>query len=840
MNLPRPMEAFSDLPGMALFSAVFHQSPLANSLTRMADGFLVDVNESWLSLTGYSRDEVIGKSTLGLGLWGDPSKRQAALAPLQQSGAPLRLEAAMTTKAGDHRLVEFNASQYVLDGQPYLLAQIRDITGQQESANAVKNRLDFIEKITSRVPGVVYQFRMRADRTSHFPFATGAMRDLFGLNPTEVTEDATPAFMKVHPDDLLATQRDVVESAINLTPWRSEFRVSLPDGEQRWLFGDSLPERQDDGSVIWYGYISDITARKNEQSALYESEMRFRSLTELSSDWYWEQDENFRFTRIDGSIFRDGGLPSESVLGKTRWGANSYGLTEDQWAEHRRALEAHETFHNFELRHIDAKGRVLWASISGLPIFDSRGVFKGYRGIGRDISEQKHNEDEGQRLAFYDTLTGLPNRRLLLNRLAQALVTSARSHQQGALLFIDLDNFKDLNDTLGHDVGDLLLEKVANRLVTCIRQGDTVARFGGDEFVVMLENLSADLQGAVAQVTVVGEKILAAMNMPFELTGKLHYSTPSVGIAMFSGQTQGVDELLKRADLAMYQAKSAGRNTFRFFDPDMQAAVALRSALEVDLRQGLERDELRLFYQPVVDETGHIQGVEALVRWQHPVRGMVSPADFIPVAEQTGLILPLGQWVLRVACEQLVSWSHSAQTFDLTMAVNISARQFRQPEFVAQTLAVLEQTGASAHLLKLELTESLLLNDVQDAIKKMDELRAVGVRFSLDDFGTGYSSLSYLKRLPLDQLKIDQSFVRDILTDPNDAAIAKTVVALAHSLGLSVVAEGVETEGQRDFLVTHGCHAFQGYLFGRPVPVEQLNLESVQFGFAMTQPTTFQ
>ena len=831
------MEDFQDLPGMALFSAVFHQSPLANSLTRVSDGLLVDANDAWLSLTGYEREEVIGKSTLALGLWGDPAKRQDALASLKQTGAPVSVEAPMTTKGGGQRLVAFTASQFEVNGEPHLLAQIRDITGQQDPANALQYRLDFIEKITGRVPGVVYQFRMRADRTSHFPFATGALRNLFGLSPGDVVEDATPAFMKVHPDDLPQTQWDVIESAKNLTPWRSEFRVNLPNGEQRWLYGDSLPERQEDGSVIWHGYISDITARKKEQSALHESEMRFRSLTELSSDWYWEQDEQFRFTRIDGSVFEGEPVPTSSFLGKTRWETGGYGLSEAQWAEHRRVLESHQTFRNFEMQHVSG-GKTFWAAISGMPIFDDRGTFRGYRGIGRDISEQKHNEDESQRLAFYDTLTGLPNRRLLLNRLAQALVASARSHEQGALLFIDLDNFKDLNDTLGHDVGDQLLEKVSNRLVTCIRQGDTVARFGGDEFVVMLETLSADVQGAVAQVTVVAEKILSMMNKPFELAGKLHYSTPSVGIALFSGQSHGVDELLKRADLAMYQAKSAGRNTFRFFDPEMQAAVALRSALEVDLRHGLERDELRLYYQPVVDETGHVKGVEALVRWKHPQRGMVSPADFIPVAEQTGLILPLGQWVLRMACEQLVTWSLNAQTYELTMAVNISARQFRQPEFVAQTLAILTQTGASPHLLKLELTESLLLTDVQDAIKKMDELRAVGVSFSLDDFGTGYSSLSYLKRLPLDQLKIDQSFVRDILTDPNDAAIAKTIVALAHSLGLAVVAEGVENEGQRDFLVTHGCHSFQGYLFGRPAPVEELNLESIHFGFAMTQPTT--
>ena len=838
MNLPKlsePPDTPENQPGMALFTAVFHQNPLAASLTKVHDGRLVDVNHAWLTLTGFTRDEVIGKTTLELGIWGDGAKRKSGLAPLVATGQPISFETTLVTKGGGPRQVAFDASQFVINGQPHLLAYIRDVTGVQDSSQALKERLSFIEKITSRVPGLVYQFRLRADGTSHFPFASGAMPDLFGLKSSEVVTDASAAFMKVHPADLPVVRKAVTDSATNLTPWRSDFRVVGPDGKWLWLRGDSLPERQPDGSVIWHGFMSDITQRKVEQAALTESETRFRNLTSLSSDWYWEQDDHFRFVRIDGRAFDGEARPVDALIGKTRWDDGSYGLSDEQWEEHRRALVAHETFRNLEMQHVSG-GQVFWASISGMPIFDAAGAFKGYRGIGHDISEQKHSEDEGQRLAFYDTLTGLPNRRLLLNRLSQGLVASARNLQRGALLFIDLDNFKDLNDTLGHDVGDQLLEKVANRLVTCIRQGDTVARFGGDEFVVMLEGLSTEVHEAVAQVTVVGEKILSSMNLAFPLVGKLHYSTPSIGIALFSGQNQTVDELLKRADLAMYQAKGAGRNTYRFFDPEMQAAVALRAALEVDLRHGLEREELLLYYQPVVNQRGQVTGVEALVRWRHPVRGMVSPADFIPVAEQTGLILPLGQWVLKTACAQLLTWSLSTQTDELTMAVNISAREFRQPEFVAHTLNVVNRSGANPQLLKLELTESLLFTDVHDVIGKMDALRAAGVTFSLDDFGTGYSSLSYLKRLPLDQLKIDQSFVRDVLTDPNDAAIAKTIVALAQSLGLSVVAEGVETEGQRDFLIDHGCQSFQGYLFGRPVPIDQLNLEYVAGGFSMTLP----
>jgi len=340
----------------------------------------------------------------------------------------------------------------------------------------------------------------------------------------------------------------------------------------------------------------------------------------------------------------------------------------------------------------------------------------------------------------------------------------------------------------------------------------------------MLQGLDRDAAIATAQVQHVGRKIMSRLNQAYQLGALEHHSTPSIGVTLFENHHQSLDELLKQADLAMYESKSAGRNTLRFFDPAMQALVAQRTALETELRYGLQRHELVLFYQPVVDENAFVVGVEALVRWQHPQRGMVSPAEFIPVAEQTGLILPLGHWVLEVACAQLVRWSLESATEELTIAVNVSARQFRHTEFVPQVLALLRKTGVKPHLLKLELTESLLLTDPQEAVLKMAELRDVGVRFSLDDFGTGYSSLSYLKLLPLQQLKIDQSFVRDVLTDPNDAAIARTVLALGQSLGFSVVAEGVETAGQREFLLSNGCTLFQGYLFGRPVPIEELRL----------------
>ncbi|MGS0754401.1 putative bifunctional diguanylate cyclase/phosphodiesterase [Roseateles sp. GG27B] len=436
-------------------------------------------------------------------------------------------------------------------------------------------------------------------------------------------------------------------------------------------------------------------------------------------------------------------------------------------------------------------------------------------GLLRDLSQNREDENEIRRLAFYDALTGLPNRRLLTDRLEQAMLTSLRTGQHGAVMFLDLDHFKQLNDSLGHAVGDELLLQVAQRLQQCVREGDSVARLGGDEFVVLLEDLSLQANEAATQAELTAKKILDALSLPYTLLGHQFAGTPSIGIMMFMQDHESIENLLNKADVAMYQAKSAGRNTARFFDPAMQAvATAHRAGTGPPPRFGRAAV---LFALPDSSRcSGCLHRRRSVVRWQHERRGLVSPAQFIPLAEETGLILPLGQWVLETACAQMVLWAENPATTAWTMAVNISSHQFAQPDFVASVACALRKTGANPHLLKLELTESMLVGDVEDVIGKMRALKAHGVGFSLDDFGTGYSSLSHLKRLPLDQLKIDQSFVRDIMSDANDAVIARTIVALGHSLGLKVIAEGVETAEQRSFLASVGCDAFQGYFFGRP------------------------
>ena len=485
---------------------------------------------------------------------------------------------------------------------------------------------------------------------------------------------------------------------------------------------------------------------------------------------------------------------------------------------------------------VRADDEVHWrADGSSFPVeYWSRPMYRDGQLIGTvvafiDISERKQTEEQIRNLAYFDPLTRLPNRRLLMDRLGQALTASNRTEEFGAILILDLDNFKILNDTQGHDVGDQLLIEVAQRLLSNARQGDTVSRLGGDEFVVIVEHLGTDLTAAINKAEVIAEKIHRELNQPYSLSHNMpaHHSTPSIGLTLFRGQELSVDVLLKQADLALYQSKGAGRNTIRFFNPEMQAAIDSRSAMESAMRNGLQQNEFQLFYQPQVDQDGKIIGVEALSRWfpdsQLTInQSQVMPAQFIPLAEDTGLIIPLGLWVMQTACAQLSVWAKNPGTRDLQIAINVSARQFHQPDFIDQIRDSLNHSGANPALLKLELTESVILENIDEIIGRMQKIKALGVAFSLDDFGTGFSSLSYLKLLPLDQVKIDQSFIRDVTSDSNDAAIVRAIIAMCQSLGMQVIAEGVETQAQLDFLKDSGCSRYQGYLFGRPMPIEEL------------------
>ncbi|MDD2700720.1 MAG: EAL domain-containing protein [Sideroxydans sp.] len=522
---------------------------------------------------------------------------------------------------------------------------------------------------------------------------------------------------------------------------------------------------------------------------------------------------NQAFTDLTGYVADDVIGKRPSVLKSDR---QSGVFFERMWA----SLQRERSWQG-EIWNRRKNGEIFPAWLSITAVVDKEGNVTNYVGAYVDFTERKKAENEIHHLAFYDPLSQLPNRRLLLDRLRQGIAAGARNHTGGALMFIDLDNFKTLNDTKGHAIGDMLLIEVSRRLQACVREGDTVSRFGGDEFVLLLEGLSEDSAHAAVQARAVGEKVLHSLSEPYQLEGSEFHSSSSMGITLLINYKDSMDELLKQADTAMYEAKKSGRNALRFFDPAMQQELELRAQTEVGLREALRLHEFELYYQSQVDQLGRVVGAEVLLRWIHPERGLIPPLQFIPLAEENGLILPIGRWVLETACRQISVWAQDEQTRDLQLAVNVSARQFRQANFVQEMHEILEYTAIDPSRLKLELTESILLDDIGDSIAKMHSLKALGISFAMDDFGTGYSSLAYLTQLPLDQLKIDQSFVQHIGSKSSDAAIIQTIIGMANNLGMEVIAEGVETQEQRDFLEWNGCTLYQGYLFGKPLPLAE-------------------
>lgn len=608
-----------------------------------------------------------------------------------------------------------------------------------------------------------------------------------------------------------------------------EKRYLRKDGSLVWVLLTISIQHDDNRRPLFFlTLVQDINARKQAeallaaaQEALRVSEERYRTAFQMSLD-------SINLNRLSDGVYVDcnkafldiTGYAREEVIGRSSMDLRIWETTADR----RRLLEMLERqgiCRNFEARFRKKNGEMFWGLMSA-SVIELEGA-PCILSVARDISEVKTAQDEIRHLAFYDPLTELPNRRLLLERLRQTVTASKRSGRQRALVFIDLDNFKNLNDTLGHAVGDLLLKEVGERLTGSIRAVDTAARVGGDEFVVILEDLAGTSEEAAARAGSVAEKILSSICQPYVLAGRECRSTASMGITVFGEGKESSSAILQQADIAMYQAKAAGREAIRFFAPELQSAVNARAALEGELRRGIRDREFELWYQPQVDR-GRVVGAEALLRWNHPRRGILLPEEFISLAEETGLIVALGDRVLEGACRQLAAWAERAETASLSVAVNVSPRQFRQADFADRVLAVLETTGANPKSLELEITESLLVEDLEATIAIMHALRSRGLRFSLDDFGTGYSSLAYLKRLPLDQLKIDGSFVRDMLGDATSRAIAHAIIWLSREMHLPLLAEGVETEEQRDCLAALGCHTYQGYLFSPPVPAEQFEL----------------
>jgi len=559
----------------------------------------------------------------------------------------------------------------------------------------------------------------------------------------------------------------------------------------------------------------DISPRMKAEEELRSSEERFRSLTSLSSDIYWEQDEQFRFTTMSGTGSLRLNLKTFPSIGRKRWEQNYINMSADQWAEHIALLETHKEFLDMELCRLDESGNKVWISISGEPVFDSSGVFKGYRGVGKDITERKLDEEHIHYIANHDALTALPNRAMFSDVLSHAILSARRYQRSFAVLFMDLDRFKNINDTLGHDSGDKLLQEMGKRLTQTMRTSDVVARLGGDEFVVLVQEVTEP-----KQVASVARKVLSALVHPLTIQGQECRVTASIGICMYPSEAQDEVALMKNADIAMYRAKEDGKNNYKFYSQEMNVHSFERLALETSLRRGLERSEFILHYQAKLDlKTGRITGVEALVRWQHPEMGMVPPAQFIPLAEETGLIVPIGRWVMHTACAQGVAWQQQGLP-PIHIAVNLSARQFVDDDLVEDIQGVLKSTGLPPERLELELTESMVIQNTERAGRVLGEIKAMGVRLAIDDFGVGYSSLTHLKRFPIDTLKVDRSFIRDLPSDNDDKAITEAIIAMGKSLNLTVVAEGVETQEQQDFLQEHACDEMQGFLFSKPIPSE--------------------
>jgi diguanylate cyclase (GGDEF)-like protein/PAS domain S-box-containing protein len=563
--------------------------------------------------------------------------------------------------------------------------------------------------------------------------------------------------------------------------------------------------------------VLDISERPRAAEQAREAEARFRTLTALSSDWYWEQDENFRFVDFSADV-EEQGSPRESHLGKTRWELPFIGVTEAQWAEHRAALEAHQPFRDFEYQRVTERGDTIWMSVSGEPIFDQSGRFRGYRGIGRNITERKQAEARLAHLAQFDTVTGLPNRSLLENRIGQAIAQARRHGRSAGLLYINLDDFRLVNDTLGHPAGDELLAKAGKRLRDCVRPDDTAGRLSGDEFAVVVADLARADDAAL-----VARKIVERFGASFDLFGQEAFVTASIGAAAFPDDGDSAGALLKCAETAMQRVKESSRNAYRFFSADMNARAASKLQLHTDLRHALERSEFQLHYQPKVElASGAMIGMEALLRWQHPVRGMVLPAEFIPALEETGLIVPVGDWVLAKACAQLCKWTLGGLR-PVPVAVNLSARQFQRHDLDKVIRQKLAAHGLAPELLELEITESCVMEDPKDAMRQLRALRDAGLAIAVDDFGTGYSSLAYLTRLPLSALKIDRSFVNAAISDTTSAAIAKMVIDISGNLRLKTVAEGIESDKHVAFLRQHGCEQGQGYHFGKPMRAEEIS-----------------
>jgi diguanylate cyclase (GGDEF)-like protein/PAS domain S-box-containing protein len=774
-----------------------------------AGGVLQEVNPAYERFSGYSREELIGLHVTDLEAKESVEEVSSHISKIIQNGGDC-FETLHRRKDGTLWDAEVSVS-FIEDGG-YFIAFFRDITQRKRLERAHREqeaRLGALLNTTAI--GIV----VISDRGEIEEF-NSVCADMFGYTREELLGKNVNVLMPEHdsrhhdryireymaggPGRIIGKGREVVARKKNGVAFPMELLVGDVDLAGRRAF---------------IGFVKDVSERKKTEQELLIAATAFETL-----EGTMITDVDSCIVRVNQAFTKITGYNAEEVIGKRpnilKSGCHENEFYRQMYLDLKAKGQWQGEIYD---RHKDGHIYPKWLTITSVK--DIEGRVTHYVANFFDISERKAAEERIRNLAFYDTLTSLPNRRLFLEKLEHATATTRRNGLHGALLYLDLDNFKIVNDSQGHQAGDELLREVAHRLKGCVRQIDTVARLGGDEFVVLLEELDTFEDQAAKQAMRIAEKIADELSAPYILNNVLFQSSSSIGIVLFSEGGVNIDTLLIQADTAMYEAKKSGKNTYRFFNPEMQRTLEQRIEIERELRLAIAHEQLRLIYQPQVDNGGRLIGAEALVRWQHPRLGTVLPGNFIPLAEETGLILDIGKWVLEEACRQLDSWKGDARFSNLTLAVNVSAKQFYQPSFVDEVVAVLEKYRLPPAMLKLEFTESMVLEDTYEAIGKMLALKEVGVGLSMDDFGTGYSSLSYLTRLPFDQLKIDRSFIQDMRESSDSALIVHTVIALGSRLGMNVIAEGVERDDQYALLKSFGCHNYQGYLFGTPVEIRQ-------------------
>ena len=771
---------------------------------RPVDYRILKVNPAYEKHTGLTEAQVIGKLT---------SEAYGAIeAPLLdiyekvvETGQPTEFEYYFASREQHFRVHAFALQD------KHFATMFEDITERKRIEEELSKSEGSLRALLSTIPDLIWM----KDAEGVYLSCNQRFERLFGAPEKDIVGHTDYDFVDKELADS-CREHDRIAMAKDSPSVNEEWVTFADDGHRELLETTKTPVLDAQGHFVGVlGIGHDITERKLVEDRLRESSVAFETHEAIVIT-----DANAKIIRVNQAFQGITGYSAEDVLGKNprilSSGRHDKAFYEAMWKQ---LLGAGSWTGEIWDKRKNGQIYPKWLTITAVKDID--GKITSYVAIFSDITERKEAEAEIHHLAFYDTLTKLPNRRFLLDRIQQAQSLSSRSNLYGALLFLDMDRFKTLNDTLGHDHGDRFLIEVARRMLHCVRDVDTVARIGGDEFVVLIEEIGLNAEEVSQKSAMIAEKIRAALAAPYQIGDNEHHSSSSIGICLYRGNNESVDSLFKHADMAMYQAKGSGRNAVRFFDPTMQIAVETRAALEADLRLAVPQKQLRLYYQIQLDSDLHPLGAEALIRWIHPVRGMVSPMQFIPIAEESSLILDIGHWVLETACKQLALWDKREQTSNLVLAINVSAAQFKKHDFVDMVTTMINIHQINPNLLKLELTESVVLSDVSDVVAKMHALKALGIRLSLDDFGTGYSSLSYLKQLPLDQIKIDQSFVRDITTDLSDAVMVQTIIGLAQNFRLNVIAEGVETEAQLTFLKQHGCMAYQGYLFSKPVPIEQ-------------------